>query len=194
MNRISAKELMLTGLTQAEAQARLSAEGPNELRTSRRTALRIVGEVVREPMLALLLAGALLYFLLGDKTEAIVLASFACFSIMITAVQEARTERVLETLRDLASPRALVVRDGEHLRIAGREVVRGDILIIEEGDRIPADATILSNNDLHVDESLLTGESFPVSKDVKTGSLSALARGGRLRKSQRQGRVPVWAR
>ena len=79
---------MLTGLTQAEAQARLSAEGPNELpRTSRRTALRIVGEVVREPMLALLLAGALLYFLLGDKTEAIVLASFACFSIMITAVQ-----------------------------------------------------------------------------------------------------------
>ncbi|MFO1239031.1 MAG: cation-translocating P-type ATPase [Sphingomonadaceae bacterium] len=185
MNTASAKELMLTGLTQAEAQLRLSAEGPNELpRASRRTALRIVGEVLREPMLALLLAGALLYFLLGDKTEAIVLASFACFSIMITVIQEARTERVLETLRDLASPRALVVRDGEHQRIAGREVVRGDILVIEEGDRIPADATILSNNDLHVDESLLTGESFPVTKDVETDpavySATLAVRGGAI--------------
>ena len=65
-------------------------------------------------------------------------------------MQEARTERVLETLRDLASPRALVVRDGERMRIAGREVARGDILIIEEGDRIPADAHILSNNGLQV--------------------------------------------
>lgn len=162
------KELMLTGLTRAEAAARLETEGPNELpRASRRTALRIVGEVLREPMLALLLAGALLYFLLGDLTEAIVLASFACFSIVITVVQEARTERVLETLRDLASPRALVVRDGERMRIAGREVARGDILIIEEGDRIPADAHILSNNGLQVDESLLTGESFPVAKEVE---------------------------
>lgn len=179
------KEAMLAGLSGTEAEARLAAEGPNELpRASRRTTFRIAGEVLREPMLALLLVGALLYFLLGDLTEAIVLASFACFSVFITVVQEARTERVLEALRDLASPRALVVRDGRRMRIAGREVVRGDILIIEEGDRIAADARILSNNGLQVDESLLTGESFPVAKGeanesgVNSGTLAV--RGGAI--------------
>ncbi len=165
-------DLMHQGLTQAEANARLATEGPNELpRASRRTALRIAVEVLREPMLALLLAGALLYVLLGDKSEAAVLASFACFSILITVIQETRTEHVLESLRDLASPRALVIRDGERQRIAGRDVVRGDILIVEEGDRIAADATLLANNGLHADESLLTGESFPVAKDIDTDRL-----------------------
>jgi len=180
-----ANEIMLAGLTEAEADARLASEGPNELpRAARRTAFRIIGEVLREPMLALLVAGAVLYFLLGDLTEAIILASFACFSIVITVVQEARTEHVLETLRDLASPRALVVRSGERMRIAGTEVVRGDILIVEEGDRIPADANILSNNGLQVDESLLTGESFPVAKEeageaaVYSGTLAV--RGGAI--------------
>ncbi len=185
MTGTKAKELMLTGLTRAEAGARLATEGPNELpHASRRTALNIVGEVLREPMLALLLAGALLYVLLGDPTEAIVLASFACFSVVITVVQEARTERVLETLRDLASPRALVIRDGERIRIAGRDVVRGDVLIVEEGDRIPADARIVSNNGLQVDESLLTGEPFPVAKgmegDTTVYSGTLAVRGGAI--------------
>ena len=129
------------GLTQAEAQSRLAAEGFNELpRARRRSPLRIVLEVLREPMLALLIAGGVVYLLLGNLEEALVLLAFACLSVGITVVQEARTERVLEALRDLTSPRALVIRGGERLRIAGREVARGDLIVLSEGDRVPADA------------------------------------------------------
>ncbi|WP_263649710.1 cation-translocating P-type ATPase [Mesorhizobium sp. J8] len=144
---------------------RLLAEGPNELpRSGRRTPLRIAIEVIREPMLALLLAGGAIYLLLGDLQEAVVLLCFATLSVAITIIQEARTERVLEALRDLTSPRALVVRDGQRRRIPGREVVRGDIVMLAEGDRVPADLLLVQGRDLQIDESLLTGESVPVRK------------------------------
>ena len=153
------------GLSEAEAQARLVAEGFNELpRSNRRTPLRIAFEVVREPMLALLLGGGAVYLLLGDLQEALILLAFATLSVMITIVQEARTERVLEALRDLTSPRALVIRDGQRKRIAGREVVRGDLVVLGEGDRVPADVLMIQSADLQTDESLLTGESVPVRK------------------------------
>ncbi|MGB9141450.1 MAG: cation-translocating P-type ATPase [Aestuariivirga sp.] len=152
-------------MSAAEARSRLASEGPNELpRSDRRTPLRIALEVLREPMLALLLGGGVVYLILGSIEEAIVLLVFAMLSIFITVVQETRTERVLEALRDLTSPRALVIRDGERLRIAGREVVRGDIIVLSEGDRVPADAKLLQADDLLADESLLTGESVPVRK------------------------------
>ncbi|CDX29287.1 P-type HAD superfamily ATPase [Mesorhizobium sp. ORS 3359] len=157
------------GLSEAEAQARRLAEGPNELpRSGRRTPLRIAVEVMREPMLALLLGGGAVYLLLGDLQEAVILLCFATLSIAITIIQEARTERVLEALRDLTSPRALVVRDGQRRRIAGREVVRGDIVLLVEGDRVPADLLLVQSRNLQVDESLLTGESFPVKKAAAT--------------------------
>jgi Ca2+-transporting ATPase len=153
------------GLDDSEAAARLKAEGPNELpRSGQRTLLRIAMEVVREPMLLLLLGGGAIYLALGDLGEALILLTFACLSVVITIVQESRTERVLEALRDLTSPRALVVREGRRLRIPGREVVRGDVLALSEGDRTPADAHILQARDLLADESLLTGESAPVRK------------------------------
>ncbi len=153
------------GLSESEARARLAAEGPNELPQShRRTPFRIVLEVLREPMFALLLGGGAVYVLLGDLKEAIILLAFASLSIVITVVQETRTERVLEALRNLASPRALVIRDGERKRIAGRDVVRGDLIVLSEGDRIPADARLTEAHDLGADESLLTGESVPVGK------------------------------
>ena len=153
------------GLSEAGARLRLQQEGYNELpRPERRTPLRIVFEVLREPMLALLLCGGVVYLLLGDLREALLLLAFGAISIVITIVQEARTERVLEALRELTSPRALVVRDGERRRIAGRDVVRGDLLVLSEGDRVPADAVLASARDLAVDESLLTGESVPVRK------------------------------
>jgi Ca2+-transporting ATPase len=126
--------------------------------------LRITLEVLREPMLALLLGGGTIYLVLGDVKEAVILLAFATMSIIITVVQEARTERVLAALRDLTSPRALVIRDGKRRRIAGRELVRGDVIVLGEGDRVPADAVILQCQDLSVDESLLTGESVPVHK------------------------------
>ena len=115
-------------------------------------------------MFALLLGAGAVYFLLGDLKEAVILFLFACTSVGIAVVQEARTERVLESLRDLTSPRALVIRNGIEARIAGAEVVRGDLVILAEGDRVPADATVIAAHDLMADESLLTGEPVPVRK------------------------------
>ena len=158
----------LSGLTAAAARARLEEEGANELpRGQQRPIWRIVLDVIREPMLALLLAGGIAYFLLGDLTEALILLAFASFSVAVTVVQETRTEHVLESLRDLSAPRALVIRDGTRSRIAGREVVREDLIVLEQGDRIAADAILIEANDLQTDESLLTGESLPVGKVTK---------------------------
>ncbi|MCM5569428.1 cation-translocating P-type ATPase [Burkholderiaceae bacterium FT117] len=154
-----------TGLSAAEAERRLAAEGPNELqRAGTRSLRRIALEVIREPMFGLLLAAGAVYLVLGDLAEAALLLAFASLSVGIAIVQEHRSERVLEALRDLTSPRALVVRDGQRRRIPGREVVRGDLLVLAEGDRVAADALVLECADLLVDESLLTGESVAVRK------------------------------
>ncbi len=167
------------GLSQAEAETRLRTEGYNELPGSRHRSLAAIAlGVVREPMFLLLIAAAAIYFLLGDLGEAGILLCSVLVMIAITVYQEQRTERVLEALRDLTSPRALVVRDGEQRRIPGREVVRGDIIVLAEGDRVPADAAVLSQRNLQVDESLLTGESAPVSKTVRNGSDLRGRRGG----------------
>ena len=112
----------------------------------------------------MLLACGLLYFVLGDLVEAFLLLGFVLVIMAITFYQEQKTERALEALRDLSSPRALVIRDGHQQRIVGREVVRDDILLIAEGDRVPADGILLISNNISVDESLLTGESVPVRK------------------------------
>ncbi len=163
-----------SGLSEAEAQARLKAEGYNELpHPDRRTTLRIFLEVLREPMLALLLGGGAVYLLLGDLKEALILLVFAALSVVITVVQESRTERVMEALRDLTSPRALVIRSGIRKRIAGREVARGDLVVLGEGDRVPADAVLAQAQDLEADESLLTGESVPVRKSSRAADPAA---------------------
>ena len=157
--------LRAVGLTMAEARERLTRDGPNEVpRAARRTPFRIALEVLREPMLAMLLAAGGIYLLLGDRAEALVLLLFAALSIVITIVQEARTENVLEALRDLSAPRALVLRDGKPVRIPGRDVVEGDILVLEQGDRVAADALVTEARELEADESLLTGESVTVRK------------------------------
>jgi len=162
------------GLTEAEARARLAADGPNELPDpDRRSRARIVLDALSEPMSALLVGGGVLYFLLGDTTEAIVLFLFTTLSISITVVQEARTEKILDTLRDLTAPTALVRRDGERRRIPGREVVRGDLVEVREGDRVPADGRLVEARGLGVDESLLTGESVPVAKEVASADGAA---------------------
>lgn len=167
------------GLTSAAAQARLVAEGPNELPgTRQRGTLTIAFEVVREPMFLLLVAASTIYLLLGDLYEALVLFVSVFVVVGITIYQEHKTERALEALRDLSSPRALVVRDGRKQRIAGREVVRGDLLILKEGDRVPADAVLLECHDLKADESLLTGESVPVSKSEWDGRQQHTQPGG----------------
>ena len=156
---------MTQGLSSAQAAARLASEGANVLPgAQRKTTLGIALAVLREPMFALLIAATAIYLVLGDVAEALVLAASVLAMIAITVLQERKAERAVEALRDLSSPRALVVRDGERRRIAGAEVVRGDRLLLAEGDRVPADATLEQANELLVDESLLTGESLPVEK------------------------------
>ena len=154
-----------TGLTAAVAAERLAAEGPNELaHATSHPWWRTLVDVLKEPMLLLLIIAGAVYLALGDRTEALVLLGFACLSIGITVVQERRTEAALAALRDLSSPRALVIRDGQRLRIPGRDVVRGDLVCLAEGDRVPADGQLREAHHLQLDESLLTGESLPVSK------------------------------
>ncbi|MDR3392533.1 MAG: cation-translocating P-type ATPase [Sulfuriferula sp.] len=155
------------GLTAAEAAARQVAEGYNELAVDQEHSLfNIVLEVVREPMFLLLLGAGAIYALLGDLHEALILLGFVCVIMGVTILQERRTEQALAALRDLSSPRALVIRDGKPLRIAGREVVRDDVLVLSEGDRVAADASILTAHELAANESLLTGESEAVAKRV----------------------------
>jgi Ca2+-transporting ATPase len=156
---------MTQGLSQTQAQEQLAAQGPNELPTQgQRGWWRLVLDVVTEPMLLLLVACGGIYMALGDRQEALMLMGFVVVVMGISLAQQRRTERSLEALRDLSSPRALVIRDGQPCRIAGRELVLGDIVLLAEGDRVPADLDLLESANLAVDESLLTGESLPVDK------------------------------
>lgn len=155
------------GLSSPVAHHRLKLEGLNQLpATGQRTLQHIIWDVVREPMFLLLVTAGIIYLLLGDVNDALMLLGFVIVVMGITVFQENKTERVLDALRDLTSPRALVLRDGVEQRIAGSEVVRGDLLLLSEGDRVPADAVLLSSNNFTVDESLLTGESVTVSKSA----------------------------
>ena len=152
------------GLSSAQAQQRLATEGSNLLPSSApKATLAIVRDVVTEPMFLMLLAAGGIYLALGDRGEALFLLGFVFVVIGITLAQERKTQRALESLRDLSAPRALVIRDGQEQRIAGRDVVCGDLLVLHEGDRIAADA-LLIDGQLEVDESLLTGEAVPVAK------------------------------
>ncbi len=155
----------ISGLSEPQARERLRTEGYNELPAAgTRNILRIALDVVCEPMFLLLIAAGSLYLFLGNLEEALLLLFFVFVIMSITFYQERKSERALEALRGLSSPRARVIRGGNVCRIAGREVVRGDILIVDEGDRVPADAKLSFCDNLYVDESLLTGESVPVRK------------------------------
>ena len=156
-----------TGIDPAVAAQRLREEGPNELGISQRRTLRdIAWDVVREPMFLLLLGAGGIYLAMGDAHEALILLGFVVIIMTITVLQERRTDNTLNALRDLSSPRALALRGGTMVRIAGRDVVREDLLMIAEGDRIPADGTLLQAHELAANESMLTGESEPVAKQI----------------------------
>lgn len=160
----------IKGLSDNDVSLKLKEEGYNELPSSKkRSVFSTAFEVIKEPIFLLLVASGSLYFILGDVTEGIVLLSFVFVIIGITVYQETKTERALEALKNLSSPRALVIRNGIQKRIPGREVTVGDILVLSEGDRVPADSTILTSNNLLVDEALLTGESVPVRKIAWNG-------------------------
>jgi Ca2+-transporting ATPase len=170
---------MHEGLTAQQVDERRAKHGLNELPTAQRRGLLAgIASVAREPMTLLLLVCGVIYLFLGDRQEAAMLLGFVVFIMALTLVQEQKTERALEALRDLASPRALVVRDGRRVRVAGRELVVDDVVVLEEGDRVPADAVVLEGSHLAADESLVTGEAMPVRKSVWDGALPFARPGG----------------
>lgn len=180
------------GLSAAEAASRLRRDGPNVLADTQTKGLfALLAALVAEPMIALLLAAVALYLVLGEIREALLMSGSVVVILALTLVTEWRTERAARALRELGSPRALVIRDGVPTRIPGAEVVAGDLVQIDEGDRVPADGELLPGAQgelLRVDESLLTGESAPITKDAASevgrqllaGTLVAFG-GGRMR-------------
>jgi P-type Ca2+ transporter type 2C len=167
------------GLPSATAIVTLKRDGYNELPSAQsRSLLVIAWDSIQDPIFLLLVGGGVIYWVLGDLQEALILLGFVIFIMGISLYQEGKTEHAIEALRDLSSPRALVIRDGQRKRIAGREVVRGDVLVLAEGDRVPADAIILSCTNLSTDESLLTGESLPVRKAAAVGNVAMARPGG----------------
>lgn len=155
----------LTGLEEAEAQHRLARLGPNAVARPRdRGLIDIVRGILREPMFLLLLAAAGLYLVLGDIGEGLFMTAGAVVTIGLVVLQEARSERALAALRELAEPFARVIRGGTEQRVPAREVVPGDLVLVGEGERLPADGLLIAGDALTVDESALTGESVPVSK------------------------------
>ena len=183
---------VVSGLSEQEAATRLRAEGANELPSVKpHSLLALAWEVLREPMLLLLVAAGAIYLFLGELRDSAVLLVSIFVVLGISLYQQRKTERALEALRDLSSPRALVIRNGREQRIAGREVVRGDIVVLQEGDRVPADAVVLSSVSLSVDESLLTGESAPVRKSPGNASAATSGPGGEDRPSIFSGTMVV---
>ncbi len=155
----------LTGLGATEAEALLRTHGPNTLRTARpRGLLTIALGTLREPMFIFLLVAASLYLVVGDLGEGLFLLGGAAVSVALVVVQDMRSERALAALRELAEPFAHVIRDGRQQRVAARDLVPGDVVVVMEGERLPADAVFRKGDVLTVDESALTGESVPVIK------------------------------
>jgi Ca2+-transporting ATPase len=169
----------LAGLSLGEVFERRARDGFNELPSARKRGIVAnLGAMLREPMSLLLLVCGGIYIVVGDRQEALLLLGFVVFIMALTLVQERKTERALDTLRDLASPRALVIREGRRVRVAGRELVCDDLVALAEGDRVPADVVVLQGSQLAADESLLTGESAPVRKVAWDGSRAFSRPGG----------------
>ena len=169
MNRVQ-----LPGLSQDEAAKRLAQSGPNVIASQpRRSIGRIARETLREPMFLLLLAAAALYLVFGDLGEGLFLTAGALLSFTLVVVQEARSERALAALNALAEPRARVLRQGRLTTIAARDVVPGDVILVAEGARVPADARLIEGSALEVDESTLTGEAAACTKLATTDAQSA---------------------
>jgi len=153
------------GLSETEVKERLKRHGPNELPSQRsKSVFRYLLQLIKEPMIILLIATSTIYLFLGEPRDAMLLFVMIFMVIGITVYQQGKTEKALNALKKLSSPRALVIRNGAQERIGGKEVVIDDLIILREGDRVPADAIILWQSNLMIDESLLTGESLPVHK------------------------------
>lgn len=171
----------MTGLSASEAAQRLSRDGPNaQPEPDQRHWPRILASVLREPMLLLLIGACVLYLSVGEPRDAATLGLSVLLVVGLTLYQEIRAENALQALRDLSTPWAIAWRDGAPQRVPATSLVVGDVVQVAEGDRIPADAKLLDSSDLHVDESLLTGESVPVARNSEAGHEAARIHAGTL--------------
>ena len=169
----------ITGLSEEDATRKLNEEGFNELPSQKKQSIfSILIHILFEPMLLLLLVSGLIYLVLGEPNDALMLLFFVVVVVGITFYQERKSERALDALKNLSSPRALVIRNAKQRRIPGSEVVKEDIIILREGDRIPADGNVLFCSNLLVDESMLTGESLAVRKSDWDGKTTPTNPGG----------------
>jgi P-type Ca2+ transporter type 2C len=158
---------MISGLPEAEAQKRLVQYGKNSLHLNEsRRLIWILRDIVKEPMFILLMVACLLYFILGSASEGFMMLAALLFVAAISVYQELKSATALAALQELTEPRARVIRDGVAMEILLQDVVPGDMVVVEEGEKIPADARVIELNDLSVNEAILTGEAFPVEKDT----------------------------
>ncbi len=168
------------GLSSTEAAKRLAAVGPNELRAPHRaTPWSILLEQFKNILFVILLVAVGLSALLGHGIEALVIAIIVLFAVLLGFVQEYRAERAIEALRQMAAPMAIVVRDSEEETIPARDLVPGDIILLRAGSKIPADARLVGEVNLQVEEAALSGESLPVEKDTAALVGDTLAVGDR---------------
>jgi Ca2+-transporting ATPase len=169
-------------LSEARANELLIEFGPNVLPSDTKSSpFRTLASILREPMLLLLVGAGGISFILAERLDGILLISTVFIIVGISIFQERKTERALAALRELSSPQALVIRSGIRRRIPSSQLVPGDLIQLLEGDRVPADADLLDSKNLQLGESLLTGESIPVSKAkgerVFTGTLTVQGHG-----------------
>ncbi|HET7717233.1 MAG TPA: cation-transporting P-type ATPase, partial [Bauldia sp.] len=166
------------GLSEAEARRRLATHGPNIIRRpSTRGFVEVVLGALREPMFVFLVAAAVLYLFLGDLAEGLFMTAGAAVTIGLVVIQETRSERSLAALQKIGEPFATVIRDRKERRIPVQHVVPGDLIVIAEGERLPADAALVAGDLLTVDESALTGESVPVTKEPASPPPAAMDAG-----------------
>jgi P-type Ca2+ transporter type 2C len=159
----------MRGLSQAEAARRLVEQGANELATRARTSPgKLFLSQFRNTLVVILIVATILSALLGEVVDAGIIAVIVVFCAVLGFLQEYRAERALDALKRMLAPTIRVLRDGADVRIESRELVAGDIILLEAGDRIPADARLTDAHSLKCDEAPLTGESFPVNKSYET--------------------------
>ena len=169
------------GLSERGASAELAEVGPNEIESEKTAGLlELLVHQFADVMIVLLLAAAVISGLLGDIVDTIAILVIVVLNATIGVIQEYRAQRAIEALRRLAAPIAVVLRDGTQQRIPAREVVPGDIVLIEAGDVVPADLRMIEAIDVGIDESALTGESVPVSKSDAAVDVADLAVAERL--------------
>jgi len=160
-----------TGLTAADIPQLRQLYGKNVFRPAHtRTLFNVLVDIVKEPMMLLLLASCLLYFLLGNITEGWMMLAAMLLVAAISLYEDVKSSRALDALRQYTAPLATVIRDGQEITIPAEELLPGDLLLLSEGALVPADGDIFSANDLQVNESVLTGESLPVEKDAQPGN------------------------